>query len=65
MKEPCIFCEEARRRMRRLAAIMEAWARSRTGVNPQTVAAIDSFFREQYRNADGDNIDAHNHDNQT
>ena len=76
----CTFCEEARHRMARLAAIMEAWARSRTGVSPQTAAAIDSIYREQYRGAadqanmnmlDGhdptleDHSDANNHNNKT
>ncbi len=57
----CNFCEEARRKMERLAAIVEAWTRSRTGVNAQTAAAIDAIYREQYRLEDRSNAD--NHDN--
>ncbi len=62
----CSFCEEARRRMVRLATLMDAWTRSRTGVSRETAAAIDNLYREQYRNAAReDHLDANNHSRQT
>ena len=61
----CTFCEEARRKMARLAAIVEAWTRSRTGVSSQTAAAIDAIYREQYRSVSNgeDRLDVNNHNN--
>lgn len=51
--------------MARLAAIVEAWTRSRTGVSSQTAAAIDAIYREQYRSVSNgeDRLDVNNHNN--
>jgi hypothetical protein len=53
--------------MVRLAAIVEAWTRSRTGVSPHTAAAIDAIYREQYQKVSNgeDRLDGHNYNNQT
>jgi hypothetical protein len=55
MKEPCNFCEETRRKMVRLAAIVDAWTRSKIGVASQLAAEIDRYFAEQYRRANEEN----------
>lgn len=59
----CKFCEETRRK---LAALVDAWARSRIGVSHQQATEIDHYFREQYRIVSNED-DPHgdNHGNQT
>lgn len=49
--------------MVKLAAIADAWARVRLGIDPQHLPEIDRHFREKYRSiANGELTHADNHD---
>jgi len=61
----CNFCEETRRRMAKVAAIVDAWTRSKIGIDPQLAAEIDRYFGEQYRKAtdEQESLNGHHHNN--
>jgi hypothetical protein len=59
---PCDFCEEARRRLAKLSGVIDAWTRSKIGVDPHLAILIDRYFAEQYRKVSEEDGDHHNND---
>jgi hypothetical protein len=53
----CDFCEEARRRMKLLAALVAHWTMLREA-RPEHADEIDGYYREQYRRVAND-VDHH------
>jgi len=48
-----------------VAAIVDAWTRSKIGIDPQLAAEIDRYFGEQYRKAtdEQESLNGHHHNN--